>query len=263
MVALAPAMAAELPGGNCGVPRELANIEGALPRTAARIAAKEPLKIVALGSSSTFGTGASGPDATYPRRLEMDLADLLPDSRPVVLNRGVPGDSATEMLARLDRDVLSERPDLVIFQTGTNDIERGVRVDRFRALTETTLARLKAAGTDVILMEPQYYPRLVMKPAYVGYLSEMREMGEQHGVPVLRRFDIMLHWIQSGEFVVATMLSADAFHMKDRSYVCLAHVLADQIAGASGVAPRIAERFAAKQPAGLATALTTTAAAAK
>jgi lysophospholipase L1-like esterase len=241
-----PAPAAEPAREPCGVPRELANLEGALPRTYARIAARQPLKIVALGSSSTYGTGASNAEASYPRQLEIDLIERLPASHPEVINRGIPGDTAEDMLARLDHDVLAEKPDLVIWQTGTNDIEKGVTLDRFHQLTMDGLARLKAAGVDVILMEPQYYPKLVMKPVYVGYLSDLRAIGEQQGIPVMRRFDIMLHWIQSGEFIYATMLAGDAFHMKDRSYACIARVMANEIARAAGSVGRKIERFASR-----------------
>jgi hypothetical protein len=44
-----------------------------LPHVARQIAIGAPLKIVAFGSSSTEGIGASSPANSYPSRLQVDL----------------------------------------------------------------------------------------------------------------------------------------------------------------------------------------------
>ena len=48
------------------------------PVVEARLDPGRPLTIVALGSSSTEGAGASGPQASYPARLEALLRAALP-----------------------------------------------------------------------------------------------------------------------------------------------------------------------------------------
>src|SRR5437660_10152883 len=63
---------------SCGAPPALMVIEPAQPRIAARIERGEPLTIVAIGSSSTQGGGASAPGFTYPSRLEAELKDRFP-----------------------------------------------------------------------------------------------------------------------------------------------------------------------------------------
>ena len=63
------------------------------------------LKIVALGSSSTAGAGASSPQNSYPSQLETILQQYLPRHRITVLNRGVNGDMTRDMLTRLQKDV--------------------------------------------------------------------------------------------------------------------------------------------------------------
>ena len=79
------------------------------------------LSIVALGSSSTAGTGASDPDRSYPAVLEAELRRRLPGREIKVLNLGVGGQSAYEMYLRLDNEVIPEKPSLVIWQTAVND----------------------------------------------------------------------------------------------------------------------------------------------
>jgi acyl-CoA thioesterase-1 len=70
-----------------------------LSHMAQRIAARHSVTIVALGSSSTAGAGASGPAASYPNRLEAELKARFPGLAITVLNRGVNGDVAADMLA--------------------------------------------------------------------------------------------------------------------------------------------------------------------
>src|SRR5579883_1944166 len=108
--------------GRCGIPPELTSLGAPLPRTAARLAAGGPLTIVAFGSSSTEGYGATRPEFSYPSRLAAVLQARFPAVPIRVVNRGVSGEVASQMLARLDRDVLAEKPDLVIWQLGTNAV---------------------------------------------------------------------------------------------------------------------------------------------
>ena len=61
---------------------------------------------------------------TYPSRLEVELKALLPGLPITVLNRGVNGEDAREMLARFDADVFAEKPDLVLWQVGSNSVLR-------------------------------------------------------------------------------------------------------------------------------------------
>jgi lysophospholipase L1-like esterase len=216
----------------CACPAELVALGGTLPRASAALRDRGALRIVALGSSSTYGTGASSAAASYPRRLEVELGRLLPGVRLAVINRGVPGETAADMAGRLDRDVLALAPDLVVWQTGTNDALRDLPVDAFARTTVDAIGRLHAAAIDVVLMEPQYSPTLVKRPHYRAYVEALRTIGHVAGAPVVRRFAIMKAWEASGEFVDATMLQADSLHMKDASYACLGKVVAASIANA-------------------------------
>jgi acyl-CoA thioesterase I len=91
----------------------------------AELEAGEPLTIVALGSSSTEGAGASSPQASYPTQLEARLRGKLPGVELRVINAGKSGETSQEMLARLESDVLAHDPDLVIWQAGGNEVLLG------------------------------------------------------------------------------------------------------------------------------------------
>jgi lysophospholipase L1-like esterase len=200
-----------------------------LVRTATRIAQGQPLTIVALGSSSTAGYGASSAASTYPSRLEAELRSLLPERDIVVVNRGVNGEDAEEMLARLTRSVLAAHPDLVIWQVGTNAVLDGYPMAREGVLIRRGIRRLLDAGIDVVLMDPQYAPAVTGKPTAARFVQLLDKLGRDARVNVFRRFAIMRYWNEAEKLPFRTFVNADGLHMNDWAYDCTARLLAAAI----------------------------------
>ena len=150
--------AAAGPAFVCTAPAEFARFTYPLRHTARRLAAGEPLTIVAIGSSSTSGAGASSRAASYPSRLAIELKERFPAEDITVLNRGVNGEETAQMMARFDTGVIAEHPDLVLWQVGTNSVLRDAPLQEHSVLLHEGIARLKAAGADVVLMDLQYHP---------------------------------------------------------------------------------------------------------
>ena len=101
LVALAAALGlpmraalADPPPASCAAPGDLAQLRGKLIRTAMRLAQHEPLTVVALGSSSTEGIGASTPERTYPSQFALALHERLPAQQVRVVNKGIGGETA-------------------------------------------------------------------------------------------------------------------------------------------------------------------------
>ncbi|MHB2205260.1 SGNH/GDSL hydrolase family protein [Methylobacterium sp. CM6257] len=210
----------------------------ALPHVAHSLAAGDPLRIVAFGSSSTEGIGASSPAAAYPARLAAALKQAQPQSadRITVINRGIGGEAVDDMLGRLDRDVIAPRPDLVIWQTGSNDPLRGVSLDHFRAATIAAVQRIREAGVDVVLMEPQWCPKLDATPGAYRFRDAVREIGTALGLPVIRRSEMMQAWIAEGTLTHEQLFAPDGLHMADRGYDLLGQAAAAEILRAAGPA---------------------------
>ena len=200
-----------------------------LPHTSAALSQKHDLRIVAVGSSSTAGIGASGPARTYPAQLDAILEQRFPGTRIDVVNKGIGGETAAGTLARLDRDVLSLRPDLVIWQLGTNDALRNVDAKAFGAQAVEGIRRIRESGADLLLLEPQFLPKQAGNATYAAYVDAVRALGAAHGLPVFRRSEVMKYWLDTRQFTPATMLSSDQLHMTDASYYCLARLMADAI----------------------------------
>lgn len=192
---------------------------------------------MALGSSSTWGTGASSPAHSYPARLETELRAAWPTSDVRVINAGVAGQLARHMLARIDKDVAPHKPQLVLWQTGVNDAIRGVPIETYKQQLESGIERFRALGADVVLIDHQYYPRFAKLKNGPLYVSTMRDVASQRSVPVVRRFAIMQHLIESAQFTTATLLSSDQFHLNDRAYDCLGRLLARSLRSAAAPIP--------------------------
>ena len=210
-----------------------------LPHVAHRVATGGALRIIAFGSSSTEGIGASTPAAAYPMRLEIALKQALPRSadRITVLNRGIGGEHVDDMLVRLDRDVIAPRPDLVIWQTGSNDPLRGVSLEHFREATLAAVRRIRAAGIDVMLMEPQWCPKLDATPGAYRFRDAVREIGAELEVPVIRRSEMMRAWISEGKLIRDQLFASDGLHMADRGYDLLGKAAAAELLRGAGYTP--------------------------
>jgi acyl-CoA thioesterase-1 len=218
---------------SCSVPPDLYRLDHPLARTAKHLAAGDPVKIVALGSSSTAGAGASSPAASYPSRLQAELSALFPNVRFTVINRGANGEDAREMMARFESSVLAEQPDLVIWQVGTNSILRDQPLEPAGSLIHQGIERLKAAGVDVILVDPQFAPKVLAK-IDIDHLVELLESeAKRENVDLFRRFAVMRHWRQVANIPYSHFLSPDELHMNDWSYACFGKLLAVAIADAA------------------------------
>ena len=105
-------------------------------------------RVLAFGDSLTAGLGLS-PEQAFPARLQAQLAAQ--GIAAQVTNGGVSGDTTAGGLARLDW-TLADHPDIVLLELGANDALRGIDPKLTYANLDKIMARLKAAGTSVVLM---------------------------------------------------------------------------------------------------------------
>lgn len=223
----AAAHAADEP--NCQVPPELLASTAGLPRLASKLAFGQGARIVAIGSSSTAGAGASSEQNNYPNQLQAQLRARFPKQAIEVINKGVNGEDAATNLARFSPDVLSLDPDLVIWQTGTNLALRGADPEWFRMMLRSGLDLLAQRGIDAILMAPQFAPRFndtVRRRQFIGVVAAV---AAERRVVLFDRYHIMKWWVDSGQMGYADFLRADSLHLNDIGYGCVAARLTDQI----------------------------------
>ena len=217
----------------CAAPPEITRLKVDLPYTIRALRSGQPLVIVAIGSSSTKGIGASDSAHAYPALLAEELHRGLPQLPLNVINQGVGGERAFQMLARFERDVLPYHPQLVIWQTGSNQTLTSDDVASYTATIREGVSRLKSARADVILMDPQFSPRIIARPTHLLVVDSIDAVAKDMHVGVFRRFALMRYWLSSGRYKMEDIVSADGLHMNDLSYACVANLLADNLMAAT------------------------------
>ena len=217
----------------CKALSEFARFDRPLRHTARRLGKGGPLTVVAIGSSSTAGAGASSTVANYPSRLAVELERLFPGHGIRVLNRGVNGEEAANMLARFDDGVIAERPQLVLWQLGTNAVLRDHPLKQHHALVREGVEDLKAAGADVVLIDPQYAPKVLAKAETLAMVDQIAQVAKEENIDLFRRFALMRDWYEAQHIPFASFVSPDGLHMNDWGYACWAKLLADAIAEAA------------------------------
>ena len=182
------------------IPAKPAPLEYELPNFAAAIRAESTVRIVALGSSTMSGEGGI---AAFPYRLEAVLRDGYDNRRIDVVNRGVGGEEAPKELERLKRDVIDEKPSLLIWQMGTNSVWQK-KEDHPPSHEQTITAlregirRVREKGSiDIILMDPQCVPAMLTaatREATELMVAAIAEVSRQEHVNLFRRFELMKGW---------------------------------------------------------------------
>jgi acyl-CoA thioesterase I len=227
-----PARADE-PAYACGDNAHLGRLATPLARMRRLVAAGRPVTIMALGSSSTAGAGASTPAASYPARLEAELRSRFPGAAITVINRGVNGEEAADMLARFDQAAADDQPDVVLWQVGTNAVLRDNPIGPVDQLIIDGLTRMKALGADVVLIDPQFAPKVLAKPEAESMVSDIAAASAKRSVDLFPRFAVMKEWHDAAAIPFEAFLSPDLLHMNDWGYACFAKLLGAAMAEAA------------------------------
>ena len=197
----------------------------ALPQVRRALDAGQEVTIVAFGSSSTQGSHASDMGHTYPAILQQELETALPDAHVAVINRGIGGQDAPEMMARLDADVIALQPTLVIWQVGANGAMRGNDVGSFQTLVDEGVRKLEHTGADVILMDNQRSPAVLASPQHAQIDQALADIARRDDARLFARGRLMELWQEAGH-PYAEFLADDGIHHNDLGYACVAKALA-------------------------------------
>jgi acyl-CoA thioesterase I len=187
---------------------------------------REP-RVLAMGSSSTVGVGASGPGNTYIAKLESNLERTFQGLDFAVVGRGMSGEVAEGQSARMKDTIAEVQPDLVLWQVGTNDAIRHVDIDTFKDCLRRTLTWLRDNKVDVVLVDPQYSDELTKDAFYYQTVAAVADVAREARVLLVDRFDAMqeLSRARGDRFY----LTSDNLHLNDNGHRCMAEQLARAI----------------------------------
>jgi acyl-CoA thioesterase I len=210
------------------------SLGAALPKLKAQLSAGLPALIVAIGSSSTRGVGASSWATTYPEVMQRELQRLRGKARIEIANLGSNGETISGQIARMERDALALRPALVIWQLGSNDVvwPWGGIGPGTEAEVVATIARIRASGADVILMDLQNAPLVAgarLRPAMLELTARAARAG---GAGHFQRFRLLERTVGAG-VPLSALTSWDQLHNTDAAYDCTGRAIARAIHAAA------------------------------
>ncbi len=226
----------------CEAPGVPAMEPASFPRLNRMVTTRRSMRILAIGSSSTFGVGASSPDMAYPAQLEAMLRRAMPDLYVEVLNAGVSGEVAAITAARMRGAVESFHPAMILWQVGTNDALTQVPEKDFAATLHTTLGWLRSISQDVVLVGMQWTKKLSDNGHYTEIKDALNRVAAEEHIPLVSRYEAMRAIVEKRGR--EDLLSADGFHLNDQGYRCMAEQVAQLILdnlGTRGNAPIVRE----------------------
>ena len=188
-----------------------------LPHLEADIAARRQIKVLAIGSSASTKSFGAAPN--YPAQFEAILEKTFRGLDVVVVNRGVSGEVASATAERLRTIIGLEKPDLLLWQVGTNDALARVPVDDFKTTVRDTLRWLKEHGIDTVLVGLRYASSVTKDEDYTAIRRALREIAASENVPLVRRYEAM-EYIERGKN--GQLVSADEVNPSDLGYRCMA-----------------------------------------
>lgn len=216
-VASEPVSPCQAPAATVATPAPLTHVEKLL-------LTKKSIRVLAIGSSSTVGVGASSIRANYPSQLELELEKSFKGLNIVVVNRGVSGEVAETTAERLKLEVALTKPDLVLWQVGTNDALSRIPIYDFARTVGRTLKWLKRADVDVVLVGMQFTKGASKDEHYKLMKDALKQVAQEHNVPLIKRYEAM-QYLQDSQAKLS-LVSSDDLHLNDLGYRCMAEHVA-------------------------------------
>jgi lysophospholipase L1-like esterase len=214
-----PPQAAAL-GLQCSVPQSTVARAAPLIVTAARIEAAKRVRVLAIGSSSTW----SNKPSAYPSRLEKMLETVWKGVDVEIVNRGVSGEIASGSARRLINEAAILRPQLVLWQLGTNDAVARVPIVDFETTVRATVRMLHKNNIDVVLVGLQYTPKYARDDHWFAVRSVLDRIAAEENLLYVRRDRAMEFLAQTRS--VADISPDDEFSLTDLGFPCMAEHIA-------------------------------------
>jgi acyl-CoA thioesterase I len=192
-----------------------------LPNVAAALKRGKTLRILSMGAAP----GRVGGRGAYVDAIETMLEGALKGTDVIMINRGVSGELAANAAFRMKNEVALNRPDLVLWQVGTNDALAYVPDDEFVQTLKSQIDWLKAHKVDLVLVGLQFAPQMLRDAHYIDIRESLRRVAAQENVIVIRFYEAMQIINQAKHSESVT----EEFERNEAGYNCLAQYVARAI----------------------------------
>ncbi len=228
-------VASTVPG--CPAAPEMVTAEmppAAMPRVAAALKAGR-LDVLAIGSGTVLGARGRA-EGSFPDRMVQELRMASPGAEIRLTVQGERGMTAAAMLAALHKGLDGKGIGLVVWQTGTVEAVRELPPEEFARTLDAGAEAARAAGADLLLVDPQYSRMLQSHTTLAPYRETMRQVAQRHAAVLFRRFDLIRQWVEAGQLDLESVPKPDRPKMTERLNACLGQALAQTVLRAAGLA---------------------------
>jgi lysophospholipase L1-like esterase len=200
-------------------------------KTRQKLLTGKPVRIVCFGDSVTGIYYHTGSRRAYTTMLGIALRKTNADANVEMINAGISGHTTVNALARIDKDVLRHKPDLVTVMFGLNDMTR-VSVADYRANLKTIVGKCRDIGAEVVLATPNNVVSTSSRPTkkLMLYCKVVRDVGRELAVPVCDCYQQMDALRAANDFDWRLLMS-DAIHPNMNGHKRIAEYLARTISG--------------------------------
>jgi len=218
--------------GVCGAPVDFVTTDAALGQFAAAMSGGKPVDILAVGSATTVGsltnTGeqSASQGGAYPWHMVRAMHAALPSVEFRLTVRGGRGMTAEDMLPLIDAALKQQHYALVLWQTGTVEAVRGLQPDGMLDILHAGAERVRAAGGDLVLVDPQFSRFLRANTDLDPYEGVMQQVATMPGVALFHRFELMRTWANDGRIDLERTAKADRDKALEALNACLGKALA-------------------------------------
>jgi lysophospholipase L1-like esterase len=194
-------------------------------------AGSEPVRIVCMGDSITGVYYHTGGVRAYPEMLEIALRKLYPHAQVTVRNAGISGDTTKGALARLDRDVLAHKPNLVTVMFGMNDLVR-IPLAEFKMNLKQISTRCRQAGAEVLLCTQNSVVETAARPGskLAEFTQAIRDVGREESIGVVDCF-ALYEAVRARDTLEWSLLLSDAIHPNMDGHKVFAAAIAQSLSG--------------------------------
>lgn len=209
-------------------------IPGALPRVTAALKAGR-LNVLAIGSGTVLAARGRT-EGSFSDRMVEQLRAASPGAEIHLTVQGERGMTAASMLALLRRQLAGKDFALVVWQTGTVEAAFRMPPEQFARTLDAGADAVRAAGADLLLVDPQYSRMLQAHTTLGPYRETMRQAARRHAAVLFSRFDLIRQWVEGGQLDLESAAKPEREKMAERLNACLGQALAQTVLRAAGLA---------------------------
>ena len=191
-------------------------------KTIEKLATGNPVVIVALGDSLTYGWMVHKGYIDYMKEM---IRDRYPNSTMTLINRGVPGDTAQGGVNRIQDEVLRHHPDCTLIQFGLNDAFAGYSPEQYREHIETMIRRIRENETSEIVLVTSVCLDGDRDNAFIDkFYNQVEAVSQLYRLPVARVHDYWKKKIAEG-VIFDSLVQFDGVHPNTIGYKLMAEAI--------------------------------------